>query len=139
MDPQVKEFFQQYERANATSDVTAIAKLYGDTFMFCGPHSTQTVKKNDFLRVLPKMKARFSARGLSDSQLEAVEASTLDSKYVLAKVAWKMTLRTAQGNQRIDALATYVLARNDGAFAIVVQIDHQDLATVVSDRQHAGL
>ena len=137
MDQQVREFFQQYERANATSDVTAIGGLYADNFMFCGPKSTQTVKKEDFVKVLPKMKAHFSAMGLSDSQLETVEASALDSKYVLAKVGWKMTLRTSQGNRRIDALATYVLARNEDALAIVVQIDHQDLAAVVAGLEEA--
>jgi ketosteroid isomerase-like protein len=136
MDQQVKEFFLRYERANSTSDVSAIGNLYADTFMFGAPNGVQAVKKEDFLRVIPKMKAHFASMGLSETQLQNVEANSLSSKYLLAKVAWRMTIRNSSGSKHVDAYATYILARDQGdALSIVFQIDHQDLASVLKDEQ----
>ena len=137
MDQQVNEFFLQYERANSTSDVAEIGGLYADTFMFGGPNGVQAVKKGDFLKVVPKMKAYFSSMGLTETQLQTVEANPLDSKYLLAKVAWRMTLRNSSSSRHVDAFATYVLVRgSEDALSIVFQIDHQDLANVIKEQQN---
>jgi len=138
MDEVVREFFLEYERANGASDVGAIGGLYADTFMFGGPKGVQTVRKEDFLRVVPKMKSHYSSMGLSETRLRAVEASVLDSRYLLAKVGWRMTLKQSSGSRDLDTFATYVLERGDGdALAIVFQIDHQDLASVIREMQDA--
>ncbi len=63
MDQRVKEFFLQYERANSSGDVSAIGGLYADIFMFGGPKGVQSVKKDDFLRVIPKITNRSSGFG----------------------------------------------------------------------------
>lgn len=137
MEQQAKEFFVRYERANSTSDVSAIGNLYADTFMFGGPNGTQAVKKEDFLRVIPKMKAHYSSMGLAETQLQTVEATLLSSKYVLAKTAWRMTIRNSSGDRHVEAFATYILMRGQAdALSIVFQIDHQDLASVLKDQQN---
>ena len=136
MDQRVKEFFTQYEGANSTSNVSGIGALYADTFMFGGPNGVQAVNKEDFLKVVPKRKAYFSSMGLSGTQLESIEANSLDSKYLLAKVAWKMKLQDSSGSRTLDTFATYLLVRGNGdALSIVFQIDHQDLASVVKELQ----
>jgi len=137
MDQRVKEFFLQYQRANSSSDVSAVGELYADTFMFGGPNGVQTVKKDDFLRVIPKMKAHFSSIGLSETQFQSVEASPISSKYLLAKATWRMTIRNLSGQKHVDTFATYILLRGqDDALSIVFQIDHQDLASVLKDQQN---
>jgi ketosteroid isomerase-like protein len=138
MEQQAKEFFVRYERANSTSDVSAIGDLYADTFMFGGPNGTQAVKKEDFLRVIPKMKAHYSSMGLAETQLQTVEATLLSSKYVLAKTAWRMTIRNSSADRHVEAFATYILMRGQAdALSIVFQIDHQELASVLKDPQNA--
>lgn len=137
MDQRVKEFFLQYKKANSSSDVFGISSLYADTFMFGGPNGVQAVKKEDFLNVVPKMKVHFSSMGISETQLQTVEANPLDSKYLLATVVWRMKLRNASGSKHVDASATYILVRGHGdALAIVFQIDHQDLASVIKGQQN---
>jgi hypothetical protein len=138
MEQQAKEFFVRYERANSTSDASAIGDLYADTFMFGGPNGTQAVKKEDFLRVIPKMKAHYSSMGLAETQLHTVEATLLSSKYVLAKTGWRMTIRNSSGDRHVEAFATYILMRGQAdALSIVFQIDHQELASVLKDPQNA--
>ena len=136
MDLQVKQFLEQYERANASCDLAAIGTVYADIFMFAGPKGVQAVKKDDFLKVIPKMKAHFAQLGLSETRLHSIETTALDSKYVLAKTAWNMTIQDSNGHAKnLDALATYILERKDaGNLTIVVQIDHQDLATAIETR-----
>ena len=136
MNQQVHEFFLQYEQAIASSDVSRIGELYADTFLFGGPGGVQAVKKEDFLKVIPKRKAYFSSMGLSETQLESVEATQLDSTYLLAKVAWRMKLENSSGSRTLNTLATYILTRShQDTMAIVFQIDHQDLANVVKELQ----
>ncbi len=137
MNQRVKEFFLQYEKANSSSDVSAIGSLYADMFMFGGPNGVQTIKNEDFLKVVPKMKMSFSSMGLSETQLQTVESKPLDSKYLLATVVWRMKLGNSSGSKHVDASATYVLVRGQGdALSIVFQIDHQDLARVINGQQN---
>jgi len=137
MEQQVKEFFLRYETANSTSNVSAIGDLYADTFMFGGTNGVQAVKKEDFLRVIPKMKAHYSSMGLAATELQTVETTALSSKYVLAKTAWRMTIRNSSGEKHVDTFATYILMRGqEDVLSIVFQIDHQDLANTLKDQQN---
>jgi hypothetical protein len=126
---EVKSFFTDYETANAVFDVEQIAACYADVFMFGGPDGVRSVKKEDFLKVLPRRKEFFRSRGLVSSKIDSLEASTLDSKYTLVKVIWNM--RFARDlSQPIDSqnAASYILSRTDDRLEIVFQLDHQDLA-----------
>ena len=83
LDTRVREFFDGYERSNA--DVHRIAACYADVFMFGGPADVQPVKREDFVKVLPRRKEFFRSAGLVSSKIASLEVSKLDSKYVLAK------------------------------------------------------
>lgn len=132
MNQRVTEFFLQYESANSSSNISSIGDLYADTFLFGGPNGVQPVKREDFLKVVPKLKGHMSSIGLIKTQFRTVEAHPLDSKYLLAKVGWTMTIRTPSGRKRVDAFTTHVLFRGrDDVLSIVFQIDHQDLASVI--------
>src|ERR1700724_168222 len=98
MNANVREFFAGYEKANAEFEVPKIAALYADVFMFGGPQGVQCVKKEDFVRVLPKRKEFFRSVGLVSSKIESLEASNLDSKYVLVKAVWKMRFGSRSGS-----------------------------------------
>ena len=134
MDANVREFFDGYEKANAEFDIRNIAALYADVFMFGGPQGVQCVKKEDFVRVLPKRKEFFRSVGLVSSKIESLEASNLDSKYVLVKAVWKLRFESSTGLP-VDSenSTTYILAGTGDSFEVVVQLDHQDLMKKVQD------
>jgi hypothetical protein len=134
MDANVREFFDGYEKANAEFEIPNIAALYADVFMFGGPQGVQCVKKEDFVRVLPKRKEFFRSVGLVSSKIESLEASNLDSKYVLVKAVWKMHFESSTGLPiNSENSTTYILAGTGDSFQIVVQVDHQDLMKKVQD------
>jgi hypothetical protein len=56
LNAEVKEFFDGYERANTDFEPQRIATFYADVFMFGAPQGAQSVKKEDFVRVLPRRK-----------------------------------------------------------------------------------
>ena len=92
-------------------------------------------KKEEFLKIVPRMKAHFSSMGLCETRLQTVKANPLDSKHLLATVGWRMTFRNSS-TKPVDAVATYVLLLGQGnTLSIVFQIDHQDLASVIQDQQ----
>ena len=134
-----EEFFRLYEQANRDFDVQLIAKLYADTFMFGNPQGVQAVKKEDFLKVLPRRKELMKTAGLLSSRVDSVQASTLDSRYVLVKTVWNMSFR---GNDTDEVTrktsATYVLSNIGESFEIVLQLDHQDLMQIVQDVRAQG-
>ena len=122
-----KEFFAQYERANALSDVSAIAALYADVFLFGGPAGVRSVNKADFVKVIPMRKQYFASLGLVETKVASIEETALDKKYLLARTSWTMAFRVAGEQRELHAAATYILERTGEALAIVMQIDHQDL------------
>ena len=131
---EVKSFFTGYETANAIFDVAQIAACYADVFMFGGPEGVQCVKKEDFLKVLPRRKDFFRSQGLVSSNIDSLEVSTLDSKYTLVKVIWNMAFdRGASEPIHSQNAASYILSRTYDRLQIVFQIDHQDLGKRVQD------
>ncbi len=130
----VEEFFRSYEQANNDFDVQLIAKLYTETFMFGNPQGVQAVKKEDFIKVLPRRKDFMKTAGLVSSRVDSVEASTLDSKYILVKTVWNMLFRTSNGGAVArKTSATYILSSSGDSFEIVFQVDHQDLMKIVQE------
>ena len=130
----VEEFFRRYEQANNDFDVELIAKLYADTFMFGNPQGVQAVKKEEFIKVLPRRKDFMKTAGLVSSRVDSAEASTLDSKYILVRTVWNMRFRTNNGDEVArKTSATYILSSSGDSFEIVFQLDHQDLMKIVHD------
>jgi hypothetical protein len=132
----VEEFFRSFEQANTDFDVQLIAKLYADIFMFGNAQGVQAVKKEDFIKILPRRKDFMKTAGLLSSRFDSVEASALDSKYILAKTAWNMRFR-AKGGAEVTrkTSASYILSAVGDSFEIVFQLDHQDLMKIVQELQ----
>ena len=77
--------------------------------------------------------------GLLSSRVDSVQASTLDSKYVLVKTVWNMSFRGTSADEITRKTpATYVLSNIGESFEIVLQLDHQDLLKIVQDLRAQG-
>jgi ketosteroid isomerase-like protein len=134
MTADVREFFARYEKTNAEFDVAALATLYADTFMFGGPAGVRCVKKEDFIKAIPKRKEQFASLGLMKSTVSNIQETRLDSKFLMAKVSWTMALRGGtKGEAEIPTSATYILEQTTDALTIVMQIDHQDLGAKLKE------
>jgi hypothetical protein len=133
-NPGIREFFADYEKVNADFDVERIASFYAEVFMFGGPQGVQAVKRDDFVKVLPRRKEFFKSAGLVSSKVAQAEISELDSKYSLVKVDWTMRIERA-GREPVESKnsSSYVLLKSGDSFVIVFQLDHQDLGKKLQD------
>ena len=124
----MREFFDAYATAADAVDLAFFESAYAETFMFAGPGGVQAVKRDDFLKVLPRRKAFFASIGLTGTQLSRLDETTLDELHMMVRVEWALRFEKAPGPPIVDqSSATYVLRRSDASAQIVFQIDHQDL------------
>jgi len=130
----VSEFFAAYERANAEFSIDKLAAAYDDVFMFGSPQGVQSVKKDDFVRLLPKRKEFFRNAGLAAPKPDSLESSVLDSSTYWPKLCGRCALSAAGRAGGEPQRATYILRANGDSFQIVFQLDHQDLTKRVADR-----
>lgn len=134
MNPLVSKFFATFEKALTEAEVTTVAALYSDVFMFGGPRGTQLVKKDDFLKLLPGRKTYFKSMGLGNSTVASIAETSLDAKYILARVVWNMTLKLSpETSRKFEAKTTYILELRNETPVIIMQLDHQDLAEKVKE------
>jgi len=134
MNPLVTNFFEVYEKSVADATVSTVASLYADVFMFGGPRGIQSVRKEDFLKLLPGRKGYFQSIGLENSTVASIDEIPLDTKYILARVVWIMSLKNSTGSPRqFETKATYILELGCGTPVIVMQLDHQDLGERVKE------
>jgi ketosteroid isomerase-like protein len=130
----VKAFFDQYESNIAGSDPAAIAAQYGESFVFAGPQGAQAVRRDDFVKVLPKRQGFFKSVGLRSSTVVALEEASLDDRCVLVKAQWRMQFGSASGPvSDLDLFATYLLQQQPAGLRIVFQLDHDDLTKRVQE------
>lgn len=123
----IHSFFEKFEAATNRGDNEELVSLYAETFIFGGQQGTPAVKRDDFKMILPKRQEFFKSIGLVTTKLVSLDATSIDEKYSLVKVTWKITF--AKNDQKIedDTLATYILFHNGDESKIALQIDHQDL------------
>jgi hypothetical protein len=130
----VKEFFEAYVRATDSADSAFLRSAYGETFMFASPGAVQAVKRDDFLKVVPKRRAFFAAAGLAASDVRGLEETLLDEHHLLVKARWTFRFERDPARPIIEeGAATYILRRQDDRLQIVFQLDHQDLTKRVQE------
>jgi hypothetical protein len=109
-----REFFDAYAKATVSLDLAFPWTAYGDTFMFAGPGGVQAVKRDDFLKVIPKRGAFFRAAGLVASEVRRLEEMRLDDKHTMVQAQWELRFEKEPGRPIIDeSAATYVLRRQE--------------------------
>jgi ketosteroid isomerase-like protein len=130
----VKAFFDQYEANIGGADPGAIAAHYGESFLFAGPQGAQAVKRDDFVKVLPKRQGFFKSAGLRSSRVVALEEASFDDRCVLVKAQWRMQFGSAAAPvSELDLWATYLLQQQPDGLRIVFQLDHDDLTKRVQE------
>jgi hypothetical protein len=102
--------------------------------MFASPQGIQAVKRDDFLKVLPKRQEFFKTVGLTSSKIQSLEETRLDDNYFMVKAYWSMRFEKDPAQPIVAEISTtYILYRQGHSLRIVFQLDHQDLMRRVQD------
>ena len=95
----MREFFDAYARAADSVDLAFFESAYAETFMFAGPAGVQAVKRDDFLKVLPRRKAFFASIGLTGTQVSRLDETMLDELHTMVRVEWALRFRRRPARQ----------------------------------------
>jgi len=118
----------------AESDPAVIAAQYGESFVFSGPQGTHAVKRDDFVKVLPKRQGFFKSVGLRSSTLVTLEETSVDDCCVLVKAQWRLKFEpVSKPACDLDVSATYLLQQDPAGLRIVFQRDYDDLTRRVQE------
>ena len=130
----VRDFFEHYEKALNEFDVDSLSQKYADSFIFAGVKGEQAVKRDDFLKAIPKRQEFFKTIGLTSTKIHSLEETRLDDRCILVKAHWIMRFEKASKPPITDNnSATYLLHQKDSSLRIVFQLDHQDLMKKAQD------
>lgn len=129
----VKSFFEKYQKANQDFDIEEIGSCYAEEFIFGQPDGVRMVKKEDFLRMLPKRKEMMQKTGQESSDVISLKETAISEQYTQVEVVWKMKYRKDKKAIEDSNTATYILFKSSNGMQIVTQIDHQDLIKKVQE------
>ena len=129
----VKSFFEKYQKANQDFDIKEIGSCYAEEFIFGQPDEVRAVKKEDFLRMLPKRKEMMQKTGQISSEVVSLKETPISEQYTQAEVTWKMRYRKDKKAIEDSNTATYILFKSSNGMQIVTQIDHQDLIKKIQE------
>jgi ketosteroid isomerase-like protein len=131
LDQQVRSFFDAFSAASDELDTAALGGLFADPFLAADPAGAQPVPRELFLKALPRRAELFGAAGIGWVVLDDVAHEALDDTYVLARTTWRAK-RAADGGEPVRLASTFLLRREGDGLRVVLYLNHQDLATVLS-------
>ena len=131
--PEVREFFRHYQSAGDALDTEALANSFCGVFLSLDPNSATAVSPQALLAALPRRKQLFEAIGSDGLELADISETPLDDRHTLVRTSWRLRMRDEAPRDPVFLLSTFILRKEDGAWRIVLYLNHQDLAKQFSE------
>jgi hypothetical protein len=125
--PDVRAFFRRYERAAEDLDPEALTNSFCAEFMSLDASSATALSPQALLAVLPRRKQLFEAIGCDGLELADISEMPLDDLHTLIRTSWNLRMRTEPRRDRVCLHSTFILRKDDGAWRIVLYLNHQDM------------
>jgi Domain of unknown function (DUF4440) len=133
LDQRVRSFFDAFADASDRLDLEVLGRLFADPFLAADPGGVRPVPRELFLQALPRRAELFGAAGIGRVVLTDERHEALDDTYVLARTGWRGE-RTGDGRALppVRLASTFLLRRDGDDLRVVLYLNHQDLARVLS-------
>lgn len=131
--PDVRDFFRRFQSAGDDLDSAALTGMFAGVFLSLDPNSVAAVSPQALLGALPRRRQLFEAAGSDGLELAGVSETPLDDLHTLVRTSWRLRMRDQAPRDPVELLSTFILRWQDGAWHIVVYLNHQDLATLFGD------
>jgi hypothetical protein len=136
--PDVRAFFRRYERAAADLDSEALTSSFWDVFLSLDASSAAVVSPQALLAALPRRKQLFEAIGSDGLELTDISEMPLDDLHTLVRTSWHLRMRNEALRDPVYLLSTFILRKDDGAWRIVLYLNHQDMTKLFSGHAPAS-
>src|SRR5215831_2884561 len=131
--PDVRVFLRRYDRAAHDLDTDALMSSFADVFLSLDASTVAAVSPQALLAALPRRKQLFENIGSDGLELADISEMPLDDLHTLVRTSWRLRMRNQASRDPIFLLSTFILRREDGAWRIVLYLNHQDLSKLFSE------
>lgn len=133
--PEIADFFAQFERAGNDLDTIWLDSAFADQFLNIGPDLAGPVTKEALIAALPMRDGLFASIGARGSRLSSLIETPLDGMHSIVKTHWQVQFPNAVGNASpLELSSTFLLRREPSGWKIVVYLNHQDIVALVRER-----
>ena len=115
--PDVRAFFEHYERAGKEPGGGALTLCFCDVFMSLDPNSATALSPQMLLAALPRRKALVRASGSDGLELADITETPLDDAHTLVQTAWRLRMGSESTPNDTTLLSTFVLRKENGSVA----------------------
>jgi hypothetical protein len=91
--PEVREFFERFERAGRELDPDAVMGSYAESFLSLDSSSAHALTPQALVSVLPRRQALFESIGGDGMELGHIEETPLDDDHTLVRTSWTLRRR----------------------------------------------
>jgi hypothetical protein len=125
--PDVRAFLQRYDRASDDLDTEALTTSFCDVFLSLDASSAVALSPQALLAALPRRKQLFHAIGSDGLELADITEMPLDDLHTLVQTSWNLRMHQEPPRGPICLRSTFILRQDDGAWRIVLYLNHQDM------------
>jgi ketosteroid isomerase-like protein len=125
--PDVRAFFQRYDRASDDLDSEALASSFCDVFLSLDAKSAAALSPQALLAALPRRKQLFQAIGSDGLELADISEIPLDDLHTLVRTSWNLRMHQDPPRRTVCLHSTFILRKDEGAWRIVLYLNHQDM------------
>ena len=125
--PDVRAFFQRYDRASHDLDSAALTSSFCDVFLAMDASSAVALSPQALLAALPRRKQLFEGIGSDGLELADICEIPLDDLHTLVRTSWNLRMRQEPPRGPVCLRSTFILRKDDGAWRIAVYLNHQDM------------
>jgi len=131
--PDVRAFLQRYDRAAHDLDTDALMSSFADVFLTLDASTAAAVSPQALLAALPRRKQLFENIGSDGLELADISEMPLDDLHTLVRTSWRLRMRAQARRDPIFLHSTFILRKDDGAWRIVLYLNHQDMNKLFSE------
>ena len=131
-DETIRQFFEKFDRSNATGNAQAVAELFAPTFMSASADGTIVIKSTDLLAAIPRRKQVLQQIGWQSTALVALQETRMDDAYSMVNTEWRWRFgRQGEPVHDITLPSTFIVHRwNDREPEIVFYLTGDIMAVL---------
>jgi hypothetical protein len=131
--PDVRAFLQRYDCAAHDFDTEALMSSFNEVFLSLDASSAAAVSRQALLAALPRRRQLFEAIGSDGLELADISEIPLDDLHTLVRTSWHLRMRDQAARDPVLLHSTFILRKDDGAWRIVLYLNHQDMNKLFSE------
>jgi hypothetical protein len=125
--PDVRAFFQRYDRASHDFDSEALTSSFCEVFLSMDASSAVALSRQALLAALPRRKQLFEAIGSDGLELADISEVPLDDLHTLVRTSWNLRMHERPPRGPVCLRSTFILRKDGGAWRIALYLNHQDM------------